>query len=108
MLFCQMRLKPLERPPADKAFNRVAAEIPLNVAARLKNQWRLRSHQRQGIILASKRATISSSLAPRSPSRGTVPVPAQVEERAANSPSYRGEPRALFVPRTRLADFRPF
>jgi len=54
----------LETPPADQAFNRVTAEIARNLAARLKSRGRLRSHQRQGIILASKRATISSYVAP--------------------------------------------
>src|SRR6202035_4581549 len=53
MLCCQMRMKALETPPADQTFNRVTAEVARNVAARLKSRWRLRSHQRQGIILAS-------------------------------------------------------
>jgi hypothetical protein len=53
MLCSQMRMKALETPPADQTFNRVTAEVARNVAARLKSRWRLRSHQRQGIILAS-------------------------------------------------------
>jgi hypothetical protein len=70
MLCCQMRVKALETPPADQAFNRVTAEIARNVAARLKSRGRLRSHQRQGIILASKRATISSYVAAHRPGTG--------------------------------------
>ena len=65
-----MRMKALETPPADQAFNRVTAEIARNVAARLKSRGRLRSHQRQGIILASKRATISSYVAAHRPGTG--------------------------------------
>jgi hypothetical protein len=38
-------MKALETPPADQAFNRVAAETAHNIAARLKNRWWLRSHQ---------------------------------------------------------------
>jgi hypothetical protein len=45
MLYYQMPLKALETPPADQAFNRVAAETAHNIAARLKNRWWLRSLQ---------------------------------------------------------------
>jgi hypothetical protein len=43
----------------------MALAVARNVAARLKSRWRLRSHHRQGIILASKRATILSFKAAR-------------------------------------------
>jgi hypothetical protein len=59
MLCCQVRLKALEMPPADQAFDRVAAEIALDVAPRPKSRRHLGSHECQGDILASNKLIAS-------------------------------------------------
>ena len=75
MLCCQVRLKALEMPPADQAFDRVAAKIALDAAARLKRRRRFFSRECQGDILASNTpiaSTYTAIMVPRCSHREVV------------------------------------
>jgi hypothetical protein len=78
MLCCQMGVKSLKMPPANQAFNRIAAEITLDLATRPKDRSSLGPyHLWLELVLVAPLVVVSVMLALAYPRFAPTYIPVQ-------------------------------